>query len=75
MSDKKNKLEISWLGLDGFLVVLYFAVVALIYFAISSKNDFIIGKLIPYGFMTAVTVIFINYLSILLRFRKPKNKD
>ena len=73
MSKQKNKFEISWLGLDGFLVVLYFALVGIIFYAIIYHNDFIIGKLVPYGIMTAVTLIFINYLSIVFKFSKGKD--
>ncbi|MTK13312.1 MAG: hypothetical protein F8N39_14875 [Clostridiaceae bacterium] len=73
MSNKKNNLEISWFGIDGFLVIVYFVVVGIIYYAISTQNDFIVGKLIPYGIMIAVTLIFINYLSIIFKFSKPKS--
>lgn len=74
MSNEKNSLQISWLGLDGFLVALYFVVVGVIFYAILNHNDFIIGKLIPYGIMIAVTLIFINYLSIIFKFAKPTAK-
>lgn len=74
MSEPKSGIEISWIGLDGFLVVLYFIFVGVIFFAIYTRNDFIVGKLIPYGFMTAVTLIFINYVSMLFKFSKPKDK-
>ena len=74
MSDHKDSLEIQWLGIDGALVLSYFVVVGIILFAILTKNDFIIGKLVPYGIMTAVTGIFINYLSHVLKFSsKSKN--
>lgn len=72
MSEKKNSLEISWLGMDGFLVVLYFAVVGIIFYGIIGQNDFLIGTAIPYAIMIAVTLIFINYLSIIFKFAKPK---
>ncbi|ADK16332.1 MULTISPECIES: hypothetical protein [Clostridium] len=77
MSKKNDKLEISWFGIDGFLVLLYFIVVGVIYYAISAHNDFIVGRLIPYGIMIAVTLIFINYLGIIFKFsRKSKgNKE
>lgn len=73
MSKQKNSLEISWLGMDGLLVALYFVVVGFIFYAILSHNDFIIGRVIPYGIMIAVTLIFINYLSIIFKFAKPKS--
>lgn len=73
MSKQKNSLEISWLGMDGLLVALYFAVVGVIFYAILNHNDFIIGRVIPYGIMLAVTLIFINYLSIIFKFAKPKS--
>ena len=72
-ADKKNSLDIEWLGMDGFLVALYFIVVGFIFYAIISKNDLIIGTIIPYGIMIAVTLIFVNYLSIIFKFAKPKS--
>ena len=74
MSQKKDNLDIAWFGLDGFLVAAYFVVVAIIFYAIFAKNDLIMGTLIPYGIMIAVTGIFINYLSIIFKFSKPKSK-
>lgn len=75
MSKQKDGLEISWIGLDGLLVASYFVIVGIIFYAILNHNDFIIGKLIPYGIMIAVTLIFINYLSIVFKFAKPKNNN
>ncbi|SDD87172.1 hypothetical protein [Sporomusa acidovorans] len=74
MLDKKN-LEISWFGLDGFLVVLYFVFVAIIYYAITARNDFIVGVVIPYGLMITVTLIFLNYLSIVFKFSRGKGRE
>ena len=71
----KKDLEISWLGIDGFLVALYFVVVAIIYYAITSQNDFIVGKVIPYGIMITVTLIFLNYLSIVFKFTKNSGRE
>ncbi|MGE5632350.1 MAG: hypothetical protein ACM3TR_14815 [Caulobacteraceae bacterium] len=73
-SNEKKDLEISWIGMDGFLVALYFVLVGIIYYAISAHNDFIIGRLIPYGIMLTVTAIFGNYLSTVFKFMK-KAKD
>lgn len=75
MSNAKKNLDISWLGLDGFLVALYFIAVGIIYYAITTQNDFIVGQMIPYGIMIAVTLIFINYLSIVFKFSKPKTES
>lgn len=70
----KKDLQISWLGIDGLLVLGYFVVVGIIYFALATKNDFIVGTLIPFGIMIVVTAIFINYLSIVLKFNKSARK-
>ncbi|TWH46882.1 hypothetical protein [Sporomusa sp. KB1] len=75
MSTAKKSLEISWLGLDGFLVVLYFIAVGVIYYAITAQNDWIVGQAIPYGIMITVTIIFINYLLIVLKFNKSQDKN
>ncbi len=75
MSRKKNSLEIEWLGMDGALVLSYFLVVGIIFYAIFTKNDFIIGKLVPYGIMVAVTGIFIDYLSHVFKFSSKGKGD
>lgn len=69
---KKNNLEISWIGLDGFLVAMYFVVVGIILWTILNKNDFMMGTIIPFGLMIGVTLIFFNYLSHVFKFAKPK---
>ncbi|HWR44961.1 hypothetical protein [Sporomusa sp.] len=71
----KKDLEISWFGIDGFLVALYFVMVAIIFYAITSQNDFIVGKVIPYALMITVTLIFLNYLSIVFKFSKSNGKN
>ena len=71
----KKDLEISWLGIDGFLVALYFVFVAIIYYAITARNDFIVGTAIPYALMTIVTLIFLNYLSIVFKFARNSGKE
>jgi lysylphosphatidylglycerol synthetase-like protein (DUF2156 family) len=75
MSNVKKSLEISWLGLDGFLVALYFVIVGIIYYAITAQNDLLVGQIIPYGIMITVTLIFINYLLIVFKFIKPQNNN
>ena len=78
MSDyvsKENKdLEISWLGIDGFLIVFYLVIVGVIFYALKTSNDFIIGKLIPYAVMGAVTLIFLNYLTRVFSFMKDHHE-
>jgi hypothetical protein len=70
----KKDLEISWLGIDGFLVALYFVFVGIIYYAITARNDFIVGTAIPYALMTVVTLIFLNYLSIVFKFSRNNGR-
>ncbi|WFD12295.1 hypothetical protein [Tepidibacter hydrothermalis] len=62
VSKVKRDLEIKWIGIDGFLVILYFLVTGFIFYGLVSKSDLIIGKIIPYGVMIAVTLIFFDYL-------------
>lgn len=69
-----DKLKIEWIGLDGFLVLLYACIVAIIMYGVINRSDFIIGKLAPYGLMTAVTLIFISYLFQVASFIKINNK-
>jgi hypothetical protein len=69
-----DKLKIEWIGLDGFLVALYACIVAIIMYGVITRSDFIIGKLAPYGLMTAVTLIFISYLFQVASFIKTNTK-
>lgn len=73
MEDKNTKIQ--WLGMDGFLVVLYPLVVGLIAFAIKFKIDFILGRLVPYGTMLVVFAILIKYFSEVMRFSKDVSKN
>lgn len=72
VSKVKKDLEIKWFGLDGFLVLLYFLVTAFIFYGIVTKNDIIIGKIIPYGVMIAVVLIFIDYIYRVYKMIKDK---
>ncbi|SHI48595.1 hypothetical protein SAMN02745751_00370 [Dethiosulfatibacter aminovorans DSM 17477] len=67
-------LKIDWIGLDGFLVLLYACIVATIMYGIMIRSDFIIGKLAPYGLMTAVTLIFASYLFQVASFIRVNKK-
>ncbi|MCC0704342.1 MULTISPECIES: hypothetical protein [unclassified Clostridioides] len=62
VSKVKKDLEIKWLGIDGFLVLLYFLITGFIFYGIVTRNDIIVGKIIPYGVMIAVVMIFFDYL-------------
>ncbi|MCC0637800.1 MULTISPECIES: hypothetical protein [unclassified Clostridioides] len=62
VSKVKKDLEIKWLGIDGFLVLLYFLITGFIFYGIVTRNDIIVGKIIPYGVMIAVVIIFFDYL-------------
>ncbi len=68
--NESQGLEINWIGLDGFLILLYAVIVGIIYYALKTSNDFIIGKFIPYSVMAAVTVIFLTYIINVMTFIK-----
>ncbi len=72
VSKVKRDLEIKWFGIDGFLVLLYFVITSFIFYGILTKNDFIIGKLIPFGIMIAVAIIFLDYLYQVYKMIKQK---
>lgn len=72
VSKVKKDLEIKWFGIDGFLVALYFLVTAFIFYGIVTKNDLIIGKIIPYGVMVVVVLIFFDYLYRIYKMIKDK---
>lgn len=73
MSNKDSKIQ--WLGLDGFLVLLYPIVVFTIWFAVKYKIDFIIGKVVPYGTILVVIAILFKYFKEVMQFSKPMDKS
>lgn len=66
--NRDKNLHISWFGVDGFLILLYGIIVSVIFYAISTGNDFIFGVAIPYGVIGATTLIFLSYLVSVVRF-------
>ncbi|WP_297131926.1 hypothetical protein [Terrisporobacter sp.] len=73
MSDKESKIE--WLGIDGFLVILFPIVVSIMWFSFDRKIDFIIGKLVPYGTAIVVILIICKYFREVIGFSKVNKKD
>lgn len=70
-----NNSKIKWIGIDGFLVLLYPIIVFTIWFSINYKIDFIIGKIVPYGTMLVVCGILVKYFSEVMKFTKDtKNR-
>lgn len=50
-----------------FLVLLYFLITGFIFYGILTRNDIIVGRIIPYGVMAVVIIIF---LIIYIEFQK-----
>ena len=73
MSDKDSKIH--WLGLDGFLIILYPIVVLSIWFAVENKIDFVIGKVVPYTTILVVLLILCKYFKEVMSFAKPQDKS
>ncbi|MDB0440416.1 hypothetical protein ACTPDI_14380 [Clostridioides difficile] len=74
VSKVKKDLEIKWLGIDGFLVLLYFLITGFIFYGIVTRNDIIVGKIIPYGVMVAVVIIFFDYLYRVFKMTRKKEE-
>lgn len=72
---KDNNSKIEWFGIDGFLVILYPVIVSIIWFSISNKIDFVIGKVVPYGTILVVCAILIKYFSEVMKFGKDVTKQ
>jgi hypothetical protein len=62
--------KIKWIGLDGFLVVLFFAICGIIFVSLVYKIDIIVGYIIPYIILLVVTAIFLRYLISVYSFIK-----
>lgn len=50
---------------------MYFLITGFIFYGILTRNDIIVGKIIPYGVMAVVIVIF---LIIYIEFKNDKKK-
>nr|UWI50081.1 hypothetical protein NZ312_18495 [Clostridioides difficile] len=74
VSKVKKDLEIKWFGIDGFLVLLYFLITGFIFYGIVTRNDIIVGKIIPYGVMIAVVIIFFDYLYRVFKMTRKKDE-
>ncbi|MCC0633111.1 hypothetical protein [Clostridioides sp. ZZV15-6388] len=74
VSKVKKDLEIKWIGIDGFLVLLYFLITGFIFYGIVTRNDIIVGKIIPYGVMIAVVIIFFDYLYRVFKMTRKKEE-
>ncbi|MCC0740606.1 hypothetical protein [Clostridioides sp. ZZV14-5902] len=74
VSKVKKDLEIKWIGIDVFLVLLYFLITGFIFYGIVTKNDIIVGKIIPYGVMIAVVIIFFDYLYRVFKMTRKKEE-
>lgn len=70
--DKNNDLKVEWLGIDGFLVLL-FIVLSIVYgYGMLNKVDFIIGWLAP-GVAFGITCgVFIKYCTEVFSFATGK---
>ena len=77
MTTKKDTkdLQISWFGIDGFLILLYFAIVGTILYGMYSENDLLLGRIIPYAVMTACTLIFLDYLRSTVTFLRQHHEE
>ncbi|SKC76502.1 hypothetical protein [Maledivibacter halophilus] len=71
---KNNEDRIKWLGIDGFLVILFPILSTIIGYCIINNVDFVIGKVVPYTVTTVTTLIFIKYIGQVLHFSKNVNK-
>ncbi|MBV7274779.1 hypothetical protein [Clostridium thailandense] len=66
--------KVEWTGIDGFLVLMFFIVGAIIWISIIKKIDVVVGLIIPISLAIIVTVIFVAYLMEIFKFYKNKSK-
>ncbi|EOY7424958.1 hypothetical protein [Clostridioides difficile] len=51
---------------------MYFLITGFIFYGILTRNDIIVGKIIPYGVMSVVIVIFFDYIYRVLKMTRKK---
>ncbi len=66
--------KISWMGIDGFLVILFIVLAVFIGFCVIHNVDLVIGILLPYGVTLATLLIFIRYFAEVFSFSRRKKK-
>lgn len=66
--------KVEWTGIDGFLVLMFFIVGAIIWISIIKKIDVVVGLIIPISLAIIVTVIFVAYLTEIYKFYRNKAK-
>lgn len=78
MTNKDNKNvesgKIEWLGMDGFLILLYPIIAFIIGYSLINNVDFIVGKVVPYTVTIVTTLIFIKYIGQVLHFSRNVGK-
>lgn len=73
MEDKK-KDKIEWLGMDGLLVLGYFALVVVIFCSFKFRIDFLTAWVFPLVLLAIVLTVTFNYAITLRVFIKIQNQ-
>lgn len=73
MEDKK-KDKIEWLGMDGLLVLGYFALVVVIFCSFKFRIDFLTAWVFPLVLLAIVLTVTFNYAITLRGFIKIQNQ-
>ncbi|MBM7616148.1 hypothetical protein [Alkaliphilus hydrothermalis] len=74
IENEVNENKIEWLGMDGFLVILFPIISTIIGYSLINNVDFIVGKVVPYTVTAVTTLIFLKYISEVLHFSKGVQK-
>lgn len=70
---KKDKIE--WIGMDGFLVLSYFALVVTIFCSFKFRIDFLTAWVFPVVLLIIVLTVTINYAKTIGSFIKMQKKQ
>lgn len=65
-NNKDKKKQNDSIVIDYMIVLLYLAIVAVLFITLIFRIDFIVAYVLPYGVIIAVTLIFIQYLTKIL---------
>ena len=78
IEDTENKVQIDdrieWLGMDGFMVVFYFAIALVIFLSFKFRIDFLTAWVFPTILLVIVLIVTINYARTLGGFIRMQNK-
>ena len=72
--EKKEANKIEWIGMDGFLCLLFVVLSAFIGFCLINNVEVVIGYVVPIGVAVVTLLVFLKYITEVFTFSKKGKK-